>query len=65
MAALFFPYYDFVPQGFPGKVLTRQHGTRIQRWCTLFFFAMVLSHWVFLARFLMRHHIWWTAKGEC
>ena len=38
--------------------------------CTLFPLVMVLSHWVFLTRFLMRQHFLsvltiWTSKREC
>jgi len=42
-----FFYYGFVPLDFPDKILTRQYRTRIEEWCTLFSFAVILFHWVF------------------
>ena len=61
----FFLCSGFVPLGFTDKVLTRQspypydhheeeHLHRMLIYCTLFSFVQVLSHWVLLARFLMR-----------
>jgi len=62
MAVIFFPYYGFVSQDFPDKVFNDRN---IYKDGVFFSFTMLLSHWVFLPRFLMRHHKWWASKGEC
>ena len=61
MAALFFRYYGFVSQYFPGKVFNDTYTEMMYS----FFLRYGFVPLVFLVRFLMRHHVWLTVKGDC
>jgi len=65
MSVLFFPYYGFVPLDFLNKVFNEAAWNTYARMDYSFFFTMILSHWVFLVRFLMRNHEWWASKAKC
>ena len=59
MAALFFPSYGFVPQGFPGKVFNEA----AQNTYTKMMYSFSLRYDFIPLDF--PSNIWLTVKGEC